>query len=78
MHADPAVGGQGGLPLPAPGHLVGQVDEGGRAAQVLVQPRPEGGGELLVLFLQREIHAGSLHHADIGVTLPGPGYGALP
>ena len=46
--------------------------------QVLAQPGPEGGGELLVLLLQREIHAGSVHHADIGVTLPGPGYGALP
>ena len=73
MHTDPAVGGQGGLPLPAPGHLVGQIDEGGRAAQVLVQPGPEGGGELLVLSLQREVHAGSLQHSDIGVTLPAPG-----
>ena len=31
VHADPAVGGEGGLPVAAPGHLVGQVDEGGRA-----------------------------------------------
>ncbi len=50
VHADPAVGGEGRLPLPAPRHLVGQVDEGGRAAQVLAEPLPEGGGELLVLF----------------------------
>ena len=78
MHAHPAVGGQGCLPLPPPGHLVGQVGEGGRASQVLTQPRPERAGELLVLFLQREIHAGSLHRSDIGVTIPGPGYGPLP
>ena len=74
----PAVGRHGGLPLPAPGHLVGQVDEGGRAAQVIGQPRPERGGEFLVLLVQREIHARSLTRPDIGVTLSGPGYGALP
>ena len=78
VHADPAVGGEGGLPLPPPGHFVGQVDECGWAAQVLAQPGPERGRELLVLFFQREIHAGSLHDPDIGVTIPGPGYGALP
>ncbi len=76
MHADPAVGGEGGLPLPPPGDFVRQVDKGGRATQVLAQPRPERGREFLVRFLQREIHAGSLH--NIGVTIPGSRYGALP
>ena len=33
VHADPALGRQRGLPLASPGHLVGQVDEGGWAAR---------------------------------------------
>ncbi len=78
VDAHPAVGGQGRLPLAAPGHLVGQVDERGRTAQVAGEPLPEGSGERLVLFFQREVHTRSGDHSDIGVTLPGPGYGALP
>ena len=78
VHAHPAVGGHGGLPVATPGHLVGQIGEGRWPTEMFGQPRPERRGELLILFLQREIHAGSLQHPDIGVTLSGPGYGALP
>ena len=40
---------------------------------MLSQPVPEGGGELVVLGLQREIHVGSGRAPDIGVTLVGAG-----
>ncbi len=63
VHPDPTIGCQRRLPFPAPGDLVGQVDERGRAVLVPLQPLPERGGELLVLFLQREVHAVSLLRA---------------
>jgi hypothetical protein len=42
------------------------------------EPLPERGGELLVLLPQGEVHTGPVVDLDIGVTLVGPGYGALP
>ncbi len=42
------------------------------------EPLPERGGELLVLPPQGEVHIGPVVDLDIGVTLVGPGYGALP
>ena len=78
MHAHPSIGGQRRLPSAAPGHLVGQVDEGRRAVVVTVEPLAEGRGELLVLRPQREVHGRLFLDPDIGVTLVGPGYRALP
>ncbi len=78
VDTDPAVGRQGGLPGPAPGNLLGQVDEGRWTMVMGAKPSPERGGELLVLSSQREVHCAPVDEPDIGVTLVGSGYGALP
>ena len=69
VHADPAVGRQRGLPGAAPGHLVGQVDEGGRPRRG-ARPARRGTRRRRPRPLS-SAPGPCILEADIGVTLVG-------